>query len=106
MGQCGPACLASVQRADSLIPQPHRTGRGTECSGCKGRRGASGTSHLSHAGHAVTGGGGQKTKTPPRITNTQAEMEDKLMRKGEVNRKKGVEKSGTETKEIFSRDPM
>lgn len=32
-------------------------------------------------------------------------MEDKLMRKGEVNRKKGVEKSGTETKEIFSRDP-
>lgn len=53
VGQRGPACLANVQRADGLIPQPHRTGRGTERSGRKGRRGASGTSHLSHAGHAT-----------------------------------------------------
>lgn len=53
VGQRGPACLANVQRADGLIPQPHRTGRGTERSGRKGRGGASGTSHLSHAGHAT-----------------------------------------------------
>lgn len=65
VGQRGPACLASVQRADSLIPQPHRTGRGTERSGRKGRRGASGTSHLSHAGHAIMGEGGTKKKPIP-----------------------------------------
>lgn len=66
VGQRGPACLASVQGADGLIPLPHRTGRGTEHSGRKGRGGASGTSHLSHAGHATAEK--QKTKnkkTPP-----------------------------------------
>lgn len=52
VGQRGPARLANVQRADGLIPQPHRTGRGTERGGRKGGGGASGTSHLSHAGHA------------------------------------------------------
>lgn len=62
VGQRCPACLASVQRADGLIPQPHRTGRGTERSSHKGRRGASGTSHLSHAGHATT------KRTPPQPT--------------------------------------
>lgn len=76
VGQRGPACLANVQRAHGLIPQPHRTGRGTERSGRKGRGGASGTSHLSHAGHATMG---KKTKQPPRpqTTNTQAEMKNK-----------------------------
>ena len=60
VGQRGPACLANVQRADGLIPQPHRTGRGTERGGRKGGGGASGTSHLSHAGHAT-----MKKQPPP-----------------------------------------
>lgn len=60
VGQRGPACLADVQRADGLIPQPHRTGRGTERSGRKAGGRASGTSHLSHAGHAT-----MKKTTPP-----------------------------------------
>lgn len=85
VGQCGPACLASVQRADGLIPQPHRTGRGTERSGRKGRRGASGTSHLSHAGHATTK---RNTPNPARTTNTQAKMKNKMMRNGRVNTRK------------------
>lgn len=82
VGQCGPACLAYVQRADGLIPQSHRTGRGTERSGRKGRGGASGTSHLSHAVHATV------KKKPHQITNTQAEMKNKMMRKKESINKK------------------
>lgn len=50
LGQRGPACLVNIQRADGLIPQSHRAGRGTKRSG---RRRASGASHLSHAAHAI-----------------------------------------------------
>lgn len=72
VGQRGPARLANVQRADVLIPQPHRTGRGTKRGGRKVRGGASGTSHLSHAGHATVK---RNTPAPPtETTNTQAEM--------------------------------
>lgn len=71
VGQRGPACLASVQRADGLIPQPHRTGRGTERSGRKARGGASGTSHLSHAGHATTEIKKKKTPQPQPQTHRQ-----------------------------------
>lgn len=53
VGQRGPACLAGVQGAHGLMPQSHRTGRGTERSGPKARGRASGASHLSHAGHAT-----------------------------------------------------
>ena len=74
VGQCGPACLAGVQRADGLIPQPHRTGRGAERSSRKGRGGASGTSHLSHAGHATVGKRKSPSQTKPQ---TQAEMKSK-----------------------------
>lgn len=96
VGQRGPACLASVQRADGLIPQPHRTGRGTERSGRKARGGASGTSHLSHAGHATAEIKKQNTPTP--TTNTQAEMKNKMMRirKGRVNIRKKERKTGAE----------
>lgn len=101
VGQRGPACLADVQRADGLIPQPHRTGRGTERSGRKGRRGASGTSHLSHAGHATV------KNNPPRSTNTQAEMKNKMMRKRESKYKKErrmrkKENRGRKQRKLFS----
>lgn len=97
VGQRGPACLANVQRADGLIPQSHRTGRGTERSGRKGRGGASGTSHLSHAGHATT------NKHPPEPQTHRQKWKIRWWEKGEVKTRK---KEGIERKEIFSRDPV
>lgn len=68
LGQRGPACLVNIQRADGLIPQAHRAGRGTERSGRKGRRRASGASHLSHAAHATVK---NETKQPPQPRKPQ-----------------------------------
>lgn len=106
MGQRGPACLASVQRADGLIPQPHRTGRGTERGGRKG--GASGTSHLSHAGSCHN----EKIKARPtprtNHKHTGRNEKIKMMSKGKVNtsKKEGAEKENRgmkQKKSFFSR---
>lgn len=100
VGQRGPACLANVQRADGLIPQSHRTGRGTERSGRKGRGGASGTSHLSHAGHATT------NKHPPEPQTHRQKWKIKMMRKrGSKNKKerrnRKKENTGTKQRKSF-----
>lgn len=76
VGQRGPA-----RRAGVLVPQPHRTGRGTERSARKAGGGASGTRHLSHAAHATVRRKNKASATPE-TTNTQVEMR-KMNKEGE-----------------------